>query len=211
MPNPSLEFQKVFQALRRHGLLLESDAWLPSLTHIVAGEPIKGSWWGHPKGRLIFRVSNQIDYHPDVLVTKLISGKVTFVHRKLWPALLAVANAREAWQTRNLSATARALLKLVIENGQVQTDQHSRSRFSKFISPAALELEKRLLVHGEQFHSDSGSHAKRLETWDHWAKRVGVAENLPAADQAKADFEKTVTLLNERWQGKGQLPWCDAH
>ena len=277
MPKPSPEFRKVFQALRRHGLLLESDARLPSLTQIVADEPIKGSWWGHPKGRLIFRITNQIDDHPDVLVTKLISGKVTFVHRKLWPALLAVATAREAWQTRNLSPTARALLKLVTENGQVQTDQLSGVSFSKnvsrkrspgstgdppvpsgdspdgtgatvrenedglfatwrppvpvgesptgagespalpifktlskSISQATRELEMRLLVHSEQFHSDAGSHAKCLETWEHWARRAGIAEKLPAADQAKAGFEKIVTALNQRFDGKGKLPWGET-
>src|SRR5207244_5416939 len=96
-------FQKTLKELKRFGLLLLSDARLPSITSLVARKPIRGSWWGHPKGREIFRVVSQIVDHPDVAVTKLVSGKITFVHRKLWPALLALATAREAWQMKGLS------------------------------------------------------------------------------------------------------------
>ena len=67
-----------------------------------------------------------------------------------------------------------------------------------------------LLVHSEQFHSDAGSHKKRLEDWDHWARRVGIAEKLPTADEAKAGFEKIVTALNQRFEGKGKLPWGET-
>ena len=30
--------------------------------------------------------------HPDVLVCKLIGGKVTYVHRRLWPALVRLSS-----------------------------------------------------------------------------------------------------------------------
>src|SRR5438132_11281565 len=103
-------FQETFKLLKQFGLLMLSDAQLPSITTLVAGKPIRGSWWGHPKAHDIFRVVSRIAEHPDVAVTKLIAGKITFVHRKLWPALLAVATAREAWQMNGLSQKARNLL-----------------------------------------------------------------------------------------------------
>jgi hypothetical protein len=34
---------------------------------------------------------------------------VTLVHRKLWPAVLAVGAAGEPWQLRGLSSAARAI------------------------------------------------------------------------------------------------------
>jgi hypothetical protein len=54
----------------------------------VAGEPIVGSWWAHPKGRAIFAALSDIDDSPDIRCFKLVDGKVTFAHRKIWPALV---------------------------------------------------------------------------------------------------------------------------
>jgi hypothetical protein len=57
----------------------------------VAGEPIIGSWWAHPKGKAIFGALSEIDDSHDVRCFKLIDGKITFVHKKLWPALARLA------------------------------------------------------------------------------------------------------------------------
>jgi hypothetical protein len=79
--------------VKRHGVVLQAARGpAPSLAEAVAGGPIRGSWWGHPKGHEIFRVAEAISEHPDVLVCKLIEGKVTFVHRRLWPALVRLAS-----------------------------------------------------------------------------------------------------------------------
>ena len=64
----------------------------PNLAEAIAGGPIRGSWWGHPKGHEIFRVAEAVCESPDVLVCKLIDGKVTYVHRRLWPALVRLAS-----------------------------------------------------------------------------------------------------------------------
>ena len=43
--------------VRRHGIVLVSAKGpAPRLTEAIAGEPIKGSWWGHSKGHQIFAV-----------------------------------------------------------------------------------------------------------------------------------------------------------
>jgi hypothetical protein len=78
--------------IRKHGVVLESARGrAPSLAEAVAGEPIRGSWWSHPKGGEIFAVTRAVRESGDVLVCRLIDGKITFVHRRLWPALVRVA------------------------------------------------------------------------------------------------------------------------
>jgi hypothetical protein len=78
--------------IRRHGVVLESArGTVPSLAEVVAGEPVRGSWWSHPKNDEIFAVTRAVRDSNDVLVCRLIQGKVTFVHRRLWPALVRAA------------------------------------------------------------------------------------------------------------------------
>jgi hypothetical protein len=72
-----------------HGLVMQSaeHASVPSLASFVAGERIRGSWWAHDKGREIFRALGRVYASPDVVALKLVDGKLTLVHRALWPAL----------------------------------------------------------------------------------------------------------------------------
>jgi len=79
--------------VKRHGIVLQAARGpVPSLAEAIAGGPIRGSWWGHPRGQEIFRVSEEVGESADVLVCKLVDGKVTFVHRRLWPALVKLAS-----------------------------------------------------------------------------------------------------------------------
>jgi hypothetical protein len=78
--------------VERHGVVLQAARGpVPSLAEAVAGERISGSWWGHAKGRAIFAASNAVADSKDVLVCRLVQGKVTYVHRRLWPALVRLA------------------------------------------------------------------------------------------------------------------------
>ena len=80
-------------ALVEHGMLLQSARGpLPNVAELVAGEPIKGSWWAHPKAHEIFRVLGELDDSPDVVRLRLVNGKVTLVHRRLWAALVRAAD-----------------------------------------------------------------------------------------------------------------------
>jgi hypothetical protein len=73
----------------KHGVVLASARGpLPSVAEAVAGEPIVGSWWAHPKGKAIFAALSEIDDSADVRCFKLVDGKVTFAHRSVWPALV---------------------------------------------------------------------------------------------------------------------------
>ena len=78
--------------VRKHGIVLESAAGpVPSVAAAIAGEPIRGSWWAHPLSHEIFELTQGIRNRDDILVCRLIDGKVTFVHRRLWPALVRAA------------------------------------------------------------------------------------------------------------------------
>lgn len=78
--------------VKRHGIVLQAARGpVPSLAQAVAGAPIRGSWWGHPKGHEIFAAADAVSESDEVLVCKLVEGKVTFVHRRLWPALARLA------------------------------------------------------------------------------------------------------------------------
>lgn len=207
--NESDSFQRVLQELSDRGFLLMSDAALPSVTGIVAQEPIRGSWWGHPKGREIFAVSEQLSVHPDVLVTKLVSGKVTFIHRPLWSALVQIAGSRDAWQLDGISGVAKSLLSKVTQAGVVRTDllDEFAAATPKELGQAVDELENRLLVYSEQIHTESGAHARVLESWEHWVGRTGFVMREMSVESAKNEFETRLEELNLRFRAKGELPW----
>lgn len=79
--------------LIEHGMLLQSARGpIPNVAELVAGEPIKGSWWGHPKSHAIFTTLNSLTDSPDVVRLRLVGGKVTLVHRSRWPALVRLAD-----------------------------------------------------------------------------------------------------------------------
>jgi hypothetical protein len=81
-----------FAFVRREGIVLQSARGaVPSLAEFVAGERIRGSWWGHAKGHAIFAAAEHVTASGEVLVCRLVDGKITYVHRRLWPALVRLA------------------------------------------------------------------------------------------------------------------------
>jgi hypothetical protein len=83
--------------VKTHGVVLESGRGsVPSLAEAIAGGPIRGSWWAHPKGHDIFLCSRAIRNSADVLVCRLVGGKVTYIHRRLWAALVRRAKTFNA-------------------------------------------------------------------------------------------------------------------
>jgi hypothetical protein len=85
--------REVVAFVRQHGVVLASarHPTVPSLAAEVAGEPIRGSWWAHPKSHAIFAALSALDDRDDVVFTRLVDGKLTIVHARLWPALAALA------------------------------------------------------------------------------------------------------------------------
>lgn len=78
--------------VQQHGVVLASARGpVPRLVEAIAGEPIKGSWWAHPEGRQIYALFQFLEDAPEVLVCRLVEGKISLVHRRLWPALVRLA------------------------------------------------------------------------------------------------------------------------
>jgi hypothetical protein len=150
-----------------------------------------------------------LSIHPDVLITKLVSGKVTFIHRPLWPALVQIAGSRDAWQMDGISGVAQSLLLKVMQDGVVRTDflKEFEAAKPKELGQAVAKLENRLLVYGKQVHTESGAHAKALESWEHWVGRTGFVMQEMSVEFAKNEFESRLEELNLRFHAKGKLAW----
>ncbi len=180
----------VRRRLEQDGVLLLQDATLPSVATLVAGEVVRGSWWGHPAGQAIFALCERLE--EDAVSCKLVQGKVTFVHQRLWSALLgALGSPRQAWQRRGLSQAARTLRRRLQRLGSGRVDELGDRA-------AAKELEQRLLVLAVSEHTESGRHEKRLTDWNHWAQERGVKALAPSEARA---------ALREAVPAGGILPW----
>jgi len=182
---------RVLAVFRRTGLLLKQDKALPNLVSVITGESLSASWWSHPRASEIYSALEQLATRTDVIETKLLAGKVTFVLEPLWPALLAVATCREPWQLASLSLTAKSLLTRV-----------ERARELEASGAVVKELEKRLLLRTIQRHTASGKHVLVLESWARWGERSAV-KALPVSE-AKATLEQAVTALGAPLAA---LPW----
>lgn len=191
------QFDAVFAQLQDDGFLLLSDSQLPSVSGLVTGEKIRGSWWSHERAQVIFDVAEMLEDHPDVMIMKLISKKVTFIHRELWKHIYSIGVAREEWQLKKLSANARRVLEKLDAGQEVEAK----------LGDTARELESRLLVHAQQFHTESGKHATMVETWRAWAARIGFRARARDPVAARRFIEQRLININTKHNGAGKLPW----
>jgi hypothetical protein len=79
--------------VERYGIVCEAArrAGIPSLVDAIAGEAVHGNWWSHRHSREIFALTRAVRAAPQLLVCRLVDGKITFVHDRLWPALVRAA------------------------------------------------------------------------------------------------------------------------
>ena len=189
-----LDSEFLFERLREYDLILSSDARFPSVSNIVIGDAITGSWWAHPAAHDVFRLSCELIAHPDVLRMVLVSGKVTLVHRPLWPAVFAIGTAREPWQMSKLSKEARTLLEKIDKPMMASGD-------------AVRELEKYVLIQAESVHTERGTHAKQVQSWRSWAKSVKLGKVRLTQAEARLQIEQVVARLNKQFGATGTLPW----
>jgi hypothetical protein len=186
------DIDKLLAHLSEHGLLLQQDKRLASVIGVIVGGPLVSSWWGHPRGRRIFRCLEQLLKHPDVLLTRLIGGKVTYLHRKLWPAILSVATAAEPWQRRRLSPEGRQLFR------RIETRRAVRAS-----GRPAKELQERLLAYAEEVHTEAGRHEVVLRPWSAVRDRLGPWPQLSAAE-GRAQLEQAALAFGA---SAASLPW----
>ena len=85
--------QQALAFIQEQGVVLVSaKGSAPRLTEAIIGEPIKGSWWAHAQSHHLHAILEAVTESDQVLVCRLINGKVTLVHRRLWPSLVRLAN-----------------------------------------------------------------------------------------------------------------------
>ncbi len=180
------ELAAVQAALQRWDMLLVTDRQLPAVTTIVAGEPVRGSWWGHAKGHAIYDLLRVLYDDPDVFPVKLVHGKITLVRRPLFAALRAVAEADDPWQTDGLSPLALWMRDAVAREGRVRVDALSPpARLEGDTKKAARELEQRLLVAAGQIHTESGHHVRVLEPLADAFDRAGAPRGAMTPQQGR--------------------------
>jgi len=198
----------VVAAVAERGLLFLSDPKRANAIEVLTGEFPRGSWWSHPQANAIYDVLQSVEKHPDLLLAKLLAGKVTFIHRALWPALLAVVTAREPWQVEGLSPGAAQALAGLDQAAQ------SGGALPPFSRTAGKELESHLLARAENVHGASGRHETRLEPWRTWAERAGCpwpgdpqTPPGPSLPQAKEALKAAAARLGPP---PPALPWQDV-
>lgn len=196
-PTIGLKRTEILGILKQHGLLLQQDTSALNVVAMITGERLRGSWWSHAKGRLIFAVLSELADHPDVLLAKLLHRKVTLIHRRLWPALLAIVSKGDSWQMRDLSEPALHLLKSVNESATPILGS----------GPVVKELEAKLLVCSIETHTESGKHQMALEPWSAWARRSGT-RSLRSVAVARKQFE---TATREIGATLSDLPWFNQN
>jgi len=130
-----LRIEEAMKIIKGHGVVLEAAKGpVPNLAEIVAGERIRGNWWGHPQGHQIFLVTRSIREMKDVLVCRLVEGKITYVHRRLWPALARLA---DHFEKERLAAIRE--VHTVMGKHRVQTTD-----FSDWVTPGVSKEAEEL-------------------------------------------------------------------
>lgn len=194
--------RRLIDELSCNGILLLSDPHLPSAVKIVGGPRAKGSWWSAKKARVIFKELESLSSEPDVLTTRLVSGKVTFLHRRLWGHFLAVCTSRAPWQMSGLTAGARKLLRKIDDEGEVRADGLGpRGR------TASRLLEQRLLVYTDEVHTEKGYHTRVLSVWSRCPKLEGFKSTGSDPASGMQALDEVLEALNSETGGKGTLPW----
>ena len=194
--------------LDQWGLILDSDPTLPSWPSLVVGRRVRGSWWADPQVHLIHDLGSKLVNHADVLHVVLVSGKRTCVHRRLWPAFLAVAIADEPWKLEGLTRSARILLERLAREHKLFADEPDMPSTSVRENGRAMrQLEAQLLAAGGDTHTPRGSHAKFLARWDVWMVERKLSAPAMTAVQGRDQLDDCLDRLNREFGGHGTLPW----
>ena len=140
--------------IREHGVVLMSAKGpVPRMTEVIVGGPVKGSWWAHPQGRHIYSIFQKLDDSPDILVCRLVGGKLSLVHRRLWPALARLADSLEPQriaQVRQEHTAAGHHLnrerpfpewvpRQVLEQAQGLSEEQARAQLGPWIGPTLVK------------------------------------------------------------------------
>ena len=148
----------VYQALgfvRRHGIVLMSARGpAPSLAERIVGGAIRGSWWAHPRSHEIYRLMTAVSESREVLVCRLVDGRVTLIHRRLWPA---VARLARRFPKSRLAA--------------VRQEHTPRGHHRTVTVPFARRIPAAVLKQGEQLTIEAATEAIGADLLRHLTKK----------------------------------------
>ena len=127
-----------------------------SLVEAIAGRPIKGSWWADPEARRIYAVLGIVTESGEVLVCRLANGKLTLVHRRLWPALVRLAGRfppeRLAWVRQEHTAAGHHLNREIVfpqwlpagvaEEAGALDEEQALAAFGPWLAPPVASVKK---------------------------------------------------------------------
>jgi len=201
------ELSKVYSEFEKYGLLLLSDPELPSLVTMIAGEPVKGSWWGHPKGNLIYNLSQELEDDTDILIVKLLNKKITYVHKRHWNALFSIVLEKSDWQIKGLKPDHKNLFRTIQKRGSVRADDASFKNTPTEIGKQASKLEERLLVYSQSLHTESGKHVRQLKSWESYIKEIKFPLNRLKATEAYEYFESVLEDWSSGSMQNAKVPW----
>jgi hypothetical protein len=100
------------------------------------------------------------------------------------------------------------MLAVVDRADSIRMDQYRRMHPGKENSDDARTIALRMLAFADDVHTESGAHARRLTTWQSWAKDHHIAmDSLPTASEARAELERIVASANTECSATASLPW----
>src|SRR5215467_11117714 len=114
---------KLVDWVRDRGIVtLTPEIGVSSLVAKIGGAKIPARWWSASNANRIYKAYMGLVEDADILATKLVKGKVTLIHRRLWPELirLTMDSNWRASVLKQLAPSPRHLLQKVEELGIVQ-------------------------------------------------------------------------------------------
>ena len=131
---PIVDRDSALAFIERHGIVMESARTSrPNLVDAVIAARV-GSWWKHAEAKHVFWLTRVVRESPDVLVCRLVDGKITYVHRRLWPALVRLES--------RLPRPALAAIREI----HTSTGKHivKTTPFPRWVPPAVIREAERL-------------------------------------------------------------------
>jgi hypothetical protein len=190
----SEDFDRVLDVIMLCGLLIEAHPVLPSVAALIIDESVGDAWREHADREAVDAVLTRLAEHEDVLGVPLISERVTWIHRQLWPALLAVVSVPEPWQTNRLSADVVMLYARVDEDGVVDRDEADDA--------VTRELHDRLLAHVGP---------ERIMSWERWCRSRHSPRPDVSPPARRRLVEATGRAVCRGFHCGAVLPWSRDH
>lgn len=190
--------KRVMAALDKHGMLLVQGQWeLPSIADLLEGAPIitRGYSYDYVPAWML---REELIALPLYALCKLFRGKSTVVHRRLWPAVNALAStAATAVRMGKGGQEPRKLLALIEEHPGITGAELKRSlaylgkEGSRKFLKVKGDLEQWLCIWGEeQAESEEQGHTHD-QLWHPWkAGKIGADGTAPGADAALRELSE---------------------